>query len=136
MLLSAHMLSHVCSVNNYRRVSTVEFTEGDTPSISFQLVDLSVDRASEGFAPPGRRYCPDPAASLEVSFASALKDRSITYGAYQPFPCDGSIWRIDLTDDAVLTGRVDLLLTLTEPNKTTRGTVPGALTVRPVRGAC
>ena len=58
MLLSARMINNVGSVNAFEWAQEVEFTAGDTQDVYFQLVDASVDKATQGFKPGGRRYAP------------------------------------------------------------------------------
>lgn len=135
MLLSARILSHVASVNNYRTVSQVEFTDGDAPSIVFQLVDLSVDKNSEGFNPPGRRYCPAEEAEVTVFLGSVREANRIERIAFQPFPqFDASIWQIDLFPEDKVAGNTDLFIELSENGKVTRGIARNVIRAHPVDG--
>lgn len=133
MLLTARLLQNALSVNVFELVNQIEFTEGDTPSIFFQLIDATLDKSGDGFSPPGRRYMPAVGATLNVTLDSLDNAKRITRAASQPFAQDPSIWKIDiLTTDKVL-GTVTLRLQLTEGQKVTSGSVIHALRVSPAR---
>lgn len=134
MLLSARMLENVSGVNAFARVNEVSFTEGDTPTVYFQLVDLSLDRAEEGFAPAGRRYVPAAGALLQVVLDNIDSARRITRYANQPFAQDPSIWAVPILPADQIVGTVNMRLTLTEGQRTTKGLVQAALAVHGLSG--
>jgi hypothetical protein len=135
MLLSAKVLTDVSGVNGFTPVSVYEFTEGDAPTIYFQLVDLSLDRAEQGFSPPGRRYIPASGATLQCVIVNTDEAKKLTRFAAQPFAQDGSIWALTLTSTDFVRGSVDVLLTLTEGAKVTRGAIRSSINAYPqVRG--
>jgi hypothetical protein len=135
MLLSARMLNEVSGVNAFVPVSVFEFTEGDAPTLYFQLVDLSKDKAEHGFNPPGRRYIPASGATLQCVIVNTDEAKKLTRFAAQPFAQDGSIWALTLTTTDFLRGSVDVLLTLTEGVKVTRGAIRSSINAYPqIRG--
>lgn len=132
MLLSARMLSHVASANIYTIASQAVFTDGDAPTIYFQLVDVSLDRPQEGFSPAGRRYCPDENAEVQVTLGSIDSAKRITRIAVPAFPKqDMSIWKVQLMPTDKIAGSTDLHLTLTENGRTVRGVVRSAVVAHP-----
>lgn len=135
MRLSARILENVSGVNAYDYADAAEMTAGDAPTIYFQLIDLSKDRAEKGFVPAGRRYVPAAGATLSVVLDNIDDSRKVTRAATQPFPQDPSIWAITLlTTDKVL-GTVNMKLTLTEPGpKVTYGFLSNALRVESLEG--
>lgn len=135
MLLSARMINDVSGVNAFTPVSVLEFTEGDAPTIYFQLVDLSKDKSEQGFNPPGRRYIPASGATLQCAIVHPDDTKKLTRFATQPFVQDGSIWALTLTTTDFVRGSVDLLLTLTEGPKVTRGAIRSSIVAYPqIRG--
>jgi hypothetical protein len=131
MLLSARILDHVLNVNSYGYAQAAEFTEGDVTSVYFQLIDRSLDKATEGFCPPGRRYMPADGATLSVVIDSIDDNKKITRSASQPFDQDPSIWRINILSTDALVGTARVLLTLTEGSTVTRANIPAAIRVCP-----
>lgn len=124
------MLNNVVNANTYEVVDAAEWTQGDTLSVYFQLVDSSVDRAERGFSPAGRRYCPVASSTLTVQINSMDTAKSYTKTATQPFSLDASIWKIDIQATDLIQGTRDLLLVLTESAVVRRGRVPTAINVR------
>lgn len=118
MLLSARILTDVSGVNAFVFTDAVEFTEGDGPTIYFQLIDASLDR---DLRPAGRRYMAASGAMLEVVVHSIDDAKKVTRYASQPFPQDPSIWALALTSTDKVKGTCSLKLTLTEGSKVTRG---------------
>lgn len=123
MLLSIRMLNGVGSVNNFEYVSSVEFTEGDAPTIYFQLVDMSVDKL---LRPAGRRYMPASGATLQcviknIENFDPTHDHSITRYATQPYAADPSIWQLVLMPTDRIRGTCSISLLLTEGMVITRG---------------
>jgi hypothetical protein len=55
MLLSARLLEDVCSENKFGYTQTLQWTQGDRPTIYFQAVDKAVEPTLN---PPGRRWIP------------------------------------------------------------------------------
>lgn len=131
MLLSARPLDNVIDVNTYEVVDHFEFTEGDAPSLYFQLLDLSKDKTERGFIPAGRRYIPAAGATLQVVLDNLDDLKVLTKVAVQPFSNDGSIWRIDImSTDPVAAGTVRVKLALTEGTTTRRAVLDAAIRVR------
>lgn len=130
MLLSVRPLNNVVGVNDFEAVDHLEFTEGDAPSLFFQLIDLSKDRSEQGFIPAGRRYIPAVGATLQVEFGNLDDAKVTTKTATQPFASDPSIWRVDLMSTDPVTGTVRAKLTLTEGATVRRAALDGALRVR------
>lgn len=118
MLLSARILTNVGSVNVYEYADVAEFTEGDAPTIYFQLIDASQDRTCR---PPGRRFMPASGATLQCVVHHIDDAKKITRFATQPYASDPSIWKLVLTTADQTRGTADLLLTLTEGSVVTRG---------------
>ena len=114
MLLSARLLQDVNSVNSFRPAQAAILTEGDACSVYFQLVDMSVDRAIEGFNPPGRRYVPAASATLMVTVDSLNLAKQLVRAATQPFAQDPSIWLLSIMATDKVRGSAPLKLTLTE----------------------
>ena len=134
MLLSARILENVSGVNAFDYANQASFTEGDTPTIYFQLVDLHKDRADAGFVPAGRRYAPADGATLQVTFDHIDATRKIVRAATQPFASDPSIWAVPLLSTDKVRGTVNMKLTLTEGSKLTQGRLAAALSVAATDG--
>lgn len=115
MILSARFLYDVQTVNSWHYVDVAEFTEGDAATISFQLVDLGLDKAIDGFSPAGRRYVPPVGTTLSCVIESIDESRRLTRAASQPYATDGSIWNLTLLTTDTVRGTANLRLTLTEP---------------------
>lgn len=132
MLLSARILTDVAGVNAFKYSSVLEFTEGDGPTIYFQLIDLSADKDTN---PPGRRYMPTSGATLECVIHHPDDTKKVTRFATQPFSQDGSIWALTLLSTDKVRGTVDLLLNLNEGSKITRGAMRSSINAYPqIRG--
>ncbi len=135
MRLSARILENCLSVNSFDYANQAEFTEGDAPLITIQLVDLSQDRADKGFVPAGKRYAPAAGALLSVTLDHIDDARKVTKVATQPYPLlDPSIWTIQLLTTDKVRGTVNLQLTLTEGVKVTKGLLQQALSVGALDG--
>lgn len=131
MLLSARPIDNYTNVNTYDVVSTLAFTASDGPSLYFQLVDLSKDRADQNIQPPGRRYMPASGATLQVVLDNIDDAKVTTKTAVQPSAQDPSIWRIDLMSTDPCTGTVTLKFTLTEGAVVRRFVLQNVLRVTP-----
>lgn len=131
MLLSARILVDVASANVFRHAEAAQFTEGDGPTVYFQLLDKSLDRADEGFNPTGRRYMPAAGATLQVTIGGIDTAKTVIRSATQPFPLDPSIWAVTLMSTDPLKGTYDLKLALTEGSRVTRGVLSAALRIQP-----
>jgi hypothetical protein len=129
MKLSLRMLDNVAGINNFEFVNQVLMTEGDTPQIYFQLVDLAKDRAEQGFDPAGRRYVPAFGATLQVTLDHIDQARKVVRSASQPFSQDPSIWAVTLLPTDKLRGTVNLKVALTEGSQVTQGMLQAALNV-------
>lgn len=134
MRLSARILQNATDVNNFGYTQQAEFTQGDTPTIYFQLIDSSLDRPDQGFVPSGRRYMPAVGASLVVTLDHLDDTRKITRAAFQPFSSDPSIWAITILSTDVLRGTVNMKLALVEGSKPTNGLLQAALNVTALDG--
>lgn len=116
MLLSARILTNLNGVNDFDYDTEMRFFEGDGPTIFLQLMDMSRDKAVDGFNPAGRRYVPAAGSVLSVTFDSIDDAKKVTRFAVQPYPSlDGSLWRVDLLPTDPVRGTVTLRLLLTEP---------------------
>jgi hypothetical protein len=124
MLLSARILNDVGGVNTFSYAQVAEFTEGDAPTIYFQLIDESLDRDSR---PAGRRYMPAAGATLQVVIHNIDDAKTATRFATQPFAQDPSIWSISLLTTDTVRGTCSVKLTLTEGAKVTRGTASNVI---------
>lgn len=135
MILTARALTAVASPNIFTVAQNIRFTEGDGPTIYFQLVDSSLDSYRDGFNPPGRRYVAAADASLTVSFGSVNEARRVTRKAVNPFPNDTSIWKVSLLPSDRLSGSLDVSLELSEGAKTTRGVAKNLVVIEPLNTA-
>jgi hypothetical protein len=129
MLLSARILNNVANVNVFSYDDTARFTEGDAPEIYFQLIDASLDRASDGFSPGGRRYMPAAGATLQITLGFIDDSKKVIRTAVQPFASDPSIWKLALLSTDQVRGTADLQLRLTEGSKVTSGVLRQAISV-------
>lgn len=134
MLLSARILDNVSGVNAFQYADQAQMTEGDTPTIYFQLIDAGQDKAHEGFVPAGRRYVPDAGAVLTVTLDSIDSARKVVRIATQPFANDPSIWAVPLMTTDKVRGTVNMKLSLNEGGKVTQGMLQGALMVQSLDG--
>lgn len=117
MRLGAIFLLDCLSVNSFRESEHVEFNQGDTIDIYFQLRDMSVQSVWEGYKNPGRRYMPIDGATLSVLIDTMdqLDAIPLTKAATQPFVQDPSIWKFTVLATDPVRGTKRLKLTLTEP---------------------
>lgn len=134
MLLSARVLQNCVSVNIFQYADQFSFTKGDTVTLYFVLTDASVDRASQGFVPAGRRYIPAVGATLSVkinniSDPSKNISRMATNPFLSPSQQDTSIWSLPILSTDDICGLVSMQLTLTEGSVVTNGYVQGAFMV-------
>jgi hypothetical protein len=132
--LSIRMLDSVANVNNFSYANQVSMTEGDSPLIYFQLVDLAQDRADQGFVPAGRRYIPVTGTTVSVYFDHVDDARKINRAATQPFAGDPSIWAVQLQANDPFRGTVNLIVTMTESSKVSKGILQQAIAVYPTDG--
>lgn len=120
MLLSARMLAHVTTVNDFDYVDQVECVQGDTVDIYFQLVDLTRAKPIQGWKPAGIRYMPAVGAAMTCRLDNIDDGVAITRTPVQVFPTsDPSIWKISLLPADTIKGTCALNLVLTEPGKQT-----------------
>lgn len=130
MLLSARMLTDVQNVNSFEQVDQVEFMEGDSLFVFFQLVDSTLDRSDQGFMPSGRRYAPSSGSTLQVVLDNIDDAKRVTRNAVQAFPTsDGSIWKVQILPTDKISGTVQMKLTLNEGGTIKKALVKGALRV-------
>lgn len=123
MILGARFLKDVASVNSYEIDDTAGFTEGDVVSVYFQLIDISLDKAIQGFQPAGRRYMPAVGATLQCVVQNIDDSIKVTRFATNPFPTDLSIWKLDFFATDKIRGTANLQMIVTEGTKVTRGLV-------------
>lgn len=129
MLLSARMLNDVASVNSFEYATQVDWYEGDTTTLYFQLIDASLDTDMKGFNPAGRRYMPPATSTMTVQIQNIDTNKVITRTATQPYAEDASIWSISILSTDAIHGAPQLLITLTEPTRTLRGLVKNAVKI-------
>jgi hypothetical protein len=115
------MLNNVASANAFAWADQVEFTQGDTVDIYFQLIDATLDKAVKGFKPGGRRYMPAAGATLSVKVDNIDDNIAITRSCSQPFVQDPSIWKLTVVGTDKIVGTCALVLTLNEAGKITTG---------------
>lgn len=131
MLLGARFMNDVASVNVFDWVQQVEMTEGDGPvTVTFQLIDKSVDREDLGWKPlaAGRRYVPASGATMQVILKNIADSKTLTKVATQPFPTtDPSIWQFQIAAADAVKGTVSLTIALTEGATVRRAMVPAAI---------
>jgi hypothetical protein len=132
MLLSARLLDNFSSINNFDYANHIDWTEGDTVTLYLQLIDLSKDKATDGFKPGGRRYIPTGTATLSVVLESIDSAKEVTRSATQDAN-DKSIWHIHILATDTIRGTSNIKLTLVEgtPAVTTRGSVAAAVQIYP-----
>jgi hypothetical protein len=132
MYLSARLLLNVVDVNNWEYGDVYRLSEGDTPSLYFQLVDLDKDKDIVKNRPVGKRYMPASGATLQVNIQNINDVNSLAKIATQPFANDTSIWKIDiLSTDLLKSGTFSLQIALTETLKVTRAFVSNVVNVAP-----
>lgn len=129
MLLSARVLNDVANVNSFEVATVLSWTEGDAVDVYLQLVDASLDTDMKGFYPAGRRYMPPATSTLSVQIQNLDSAKVINRLAIQPFPEDASIWKVSVLATDLIHGSPQMLLTLTEPTKVTKGLVKNALKI-------
>lgn len=117
MLLSCRFLNDVQGVNSFESAAQVEFAAGDSQSLYFQLVDATLDRADQGFNPPGRRYVPPVGSTAQVTLVNVDDAKRVSRAATQPFAQDASIWSMPVLANDQLHGTVNMNLVLTEPSR-------------------
>jgi hypothetical protein len=122
------MLNAVASVNAYEVAQQVQFTQGDTVDIYFQLIDATLD-PSPKFIPSGRRYMPVAGALLTVKLDNIDDDVAVTRSATQPFANDPSIWKVTVVSTDKIVGTCALVLTLMEAGRVTRGRTEAAVEI-------
>lgn len=131
MLLSARILKDVSSVNSFEIAEVAEFTEGSVTSVYFQLIDSSVNPASCGFNPTGRRFIPASGSTLQCVVQHVDDAIKITRFATNPYADDRSIWKLDFFSTDKIRGTCNLQVTLTEGVVTTTGLVKSVFRIYP-----
>lgn len=129
VLLSARFLVGVAGVNSFQYAERLSFTQGDTNTVYFQLLDLNLDTAAQGYSPPGRRYSAAAGATLTVLLDNLDTGRLVQKVATVPFAGDRSIWSFGVTATDQLVGTVALRLQLTEGSTVSNGVVSAGLSV-------
>lgn len=136
MLLGAHLLTAVSTVNSFDYTTAVEASKGDAFDVYLRLVDKERHRADQGYEPAGLRYVPAAGATLTVEFMSIDDAKRFVRVATQPFPGDPSIWRVPVLASDPLRGTVDLKVTLTESGVIRTFRIQAALLVGDTSGLC
>jgi hypothetical protein len=131
MLLSARLLKDVNGANSFEATDEISWTEGDQLDLYFMLVDASLDLSNQGFYPPGRRYIPAAGAILSVRLDNVDANMQVRRMASQPFPLDGSIWKVSILSSDHIRGTPQMWLNLIEGTRTTSGLVQMGLHVHP-----
>jgi hypothetical protein len=134
MILSARFLNDVNNINSFQTVEVGQFTEGDSASVFFQLIDSTLDLANKGFNPPGRRFIPATGATLQVIVDSIDDSKKITRSATNPFPDDRSIWKLDFLASDKISGTANFQLVLTEGSAVRRGVVKSGMRIASATG--
>lgn len=131
MLLSARILTDVNGVNSFQYANQAEWTAGDTVTVYFQLVDLTKDRAEQGYVPAGRRYVPAAGATLQVTIANIDDAKQVKRTAAVAYSTDASIWSVPVLSTDLIQGTCDLSLTLTESGRVTTGRATAVIAINP-----
>ncbi len=118
MVLSCRFLIDVAGVNSFEISPQAEINAGDAQTLYIQLVDTSLDRAEQGYSPPGRRYMPPSGSTFQLTFANIDDAKKVTRSGTQPYPLDPSIWAIPIMASDPLRGTVFLRGSLVEPSRT------------------
>lgn len=124
MLLSARMLTNYRDANCFDYTTQSNWTEGDTVTLYFQLVDKTRDK------PEGRRFIPATGASLSVVLESIDSAKEITRAA-SVVTTDRSIWYVNILATDVIRGTSNLKLVLNETGTYTRGSLAAAVGIYP-----
>lgn len=130
MVLSARILNDVNGVNSFDYCNQAEWVAGDTVTLFFQLVDASKDRMEKGFVPAGRRFVPAAGATLSVTLTNIDDAKVVTRNAAQAYSTlDGSIWSVSILSTDTISGTCDLVLSLNEGGRITRGRLVAAAAI-------
>jgi hypothetical protein len=143
MNLSSRFLDNYVDPETFDYSSQVSInTAGSTsPGSVFylylQVIDLSKDRASQGYVPAGRRYTGGTA--LQVTFSSINIANVATYYATRAAPTsDASIWKLTVSAadfTKLRRGTLTLNCKLTLSNQEVLFSVPNAINIIP-QGDC
>jgi hypothetical protein len=132
MLLSARPLQDVASVNSFEASTQHSFTNGDSLTLYFMLIDTTLDTTAHGYNPAGRRFIPATGSSLQLILENVDDAKKITRYATQPFPGDGSIWALDILASDKIKGTPQMRMVLTQPGPIiTRGVLKNGIKIFP-----
>jgi hypothetical protein len=132
VLLSARFVQDCTSANNFEFCDVAELSEGDSADIYFQLIDVNLDKALDGYSPAGRRYVPLTGAVLSCTLENIDDAIKITRYATNPFPLDDrSIWKISILASDKIKGTSNLRLILTEGASIKHGVVKSGVRIHP-----
>lgn len=133
MRLGIQLLNTDATLNDFDKKSFIEFSQGETVDIMFQLVNL--DKS-------GLRYMPAAGCTVfveiprypeyygTISNQRTTADYSIRRGAVQAFADDRSIWKLSLTSlDTSNMMSSNMKITVTEGSKKSIGLLSQALKV-------
>lgn len=139
MIASARFLDNYVDADTFDYTNQISINTSASPSpgsyfdLYLQVIDLSKDKASQGYVPAGRRVV--SASGLQVTFSSINIAKVCAYQATQPVPTkDASIWKITVpaTDFAKLRrGTIALYCQMTLENRLVMFTVPNAVNIIP-----
>lgn len=133
MNLSARMIENYVDANNYDVTPQLVMNSiGVTPDVTYdvyvQLVDLSKDKAIDGYSPAGRRYIPPTGSNLQVVVRNI--NNAVQCGPLSMVQTtDPSIWRVTLLGSYQIRGSVSLQFALSTGTKITTFLVQNVINV-------
>jgi hypothetical protein len=130
MYLTGRVLLNVADVNTWEYGDVYRLSQGDTPTLYLQLIDLDKDKDVLKNRPSGKRYMPATGAVLTATIQNINAVNTVVKVATQPFANDPSIWAISiLSTDPIVSGTFSLQLALTEGSKTTSAMVSNVINI-------
>jgi hypothetical protein len=136
MVLSLRPLSGFASINTFTFNDAFFFSQGDTPTLYFQLVDTSVNSAYAGYNPTGLAYHPPPTAILSITITSINQALSITRYATLVSANDTSIWSMALMPSDTLAGNMSVKMVLMDGSTVINGYAGNVIRVSSVNPGC
>jgi hypothetical protein len=118
-------------VNSYSYTPEYNWTEGDTLTVYFQIVDANLDTSNQGFNPPGRRYIPASGSTMTVSLENIDDAKVLSKSATNPFASDLSIWSFNVISTDAIRGAPQMRITLSEGGTITRGLLKTSIRIAP-----
>lgn len=140
MMISARFLDNYLDADTFDYAQQLSINTsnaifpGATFDIYLQLIDLTKDKASQGFVPAGRRFTGGD--YLQVTFSSQNIAKVCAYHAVRPTDKDASIWKVTVpaADFSKLKrGTLALYcnLTISQPARSLLFTIPNAVNIIP-----